>query len=85
MHPHDITRRFIVGSEDGGIGWDKTYWLIFTDKGEMVVRTIKDYSQDYKTPDVDEIEPKDFDKFTVNGISLRLLVLEKLQKILPAS
>ena len=85
MHPHDIVRCYAVASADGGIGWDETYNLIFTDKGELVVRVIRDYSQDYKTPDVREIEPKDFAAVKVGGVSLRDLVLKKLAEILPNS
>ncbi len=85
LHPHDILKRYILGSIDGGIAWDESYALVFTEKGEMVVRVTRDYSQDYKTPDVREIEPADWDALLIGGESLRILVVKKLREILPTS
>ena len=76
-------RKYYLSSEDGGIAWDKTYSLVFTFDAQMRVLIVKEFEQPYKTPDVEEVQPKDFDRHTVRGIPLREIVLNKLDEILP--
>lgn len=82
-YPGDFLRQFYLTTEDGGIGWDRNYYLVFTRGGGMFVRTIKEYEQPYKTPDIHEIPPADFKTHTVSGTSLDQLVARKLDEILP--
>jgi hypothetical protein len=49
----------------------------------MFVRSVKDYEQPYKTPDIHEIFPSDFKSVVVNGTSLDQIVARKLKEILP--
>ena len=81
--PSDFIRQFYLGSEDGGIASDTSYHLVFTTDGRMFVRSVKDYEQPYKTPDIHEIFPPAFPTITINGTSLAQLVPMKLQEILP--
>lgn len=74
-------RQYSLASEDSA-AWDKTYKLVFTEEGEMFVRLIKQYEQIYKTPDIQDIQSSEFDKFIVSGKQLRELVADKLRAIL---
>jgi hypothetical protein len=76
-------RKYQLASEDGGMAWDKTYSLVFTHNAEMRVLVVKQFEQPFKTPDVDEVEPKDFSRYAVGGRSLKDLVLQKLHELLP--
>ena len=81
--PTDFIRQFYLASEDGGIASDTSYYLVFTTDGRMFVRSVKDFEQPYKTPDIHEIFPPAFPTITINGTSLAQLVAKKLQEILP--
>ena len=81
--PTEFIRQYYLASEDGGIASDTSYHLVFTADGRMFVRSVKDYEQPYKTPDIHEIFPPAFPTTTVNGTSLAQLVAQKLQEILP--
>ena len=76
-------RKYFLASEDGGIAWDKSYSLVFSFDGHMRVLVIKQYEQPYKTPDVEEIDPESFDRLKIDGVSLKEIVLSKLNDILP--
>lgn len=65
------------------MAWDKTYYLVFSVEGRMFVRVVKEFEQDYKTPDIHEIYPEDFSKTIINGSPLSEVVARKLQEILP--
>lgn len=80
---NSFLRQFKLASEDGGIAWDKIYCLVFTTNGQMFVRVIKEYEQPYKTPDIYDIYPTEFQNTKINGILLSKLVADKLQEILP--
>ncbi len=75
-------RQYSLASEDSR-GWDKTYKLVFTGDGQMFVRSIKQYEQIYKTPDIQDILPADFNNIVVGGVMLSELVTNKLEEILP--
>jgi hypothetical protein len=59
------------------------YTLVFNEQAEMVVEEYRDYNQPFNEDRVTLIRPEKFDEYTVNGISLRQLVLKKLEEILP--
>jgi hypothetical protein len=79
----NFIRQYSLASEDGGIAWDKNYKLVFTRDGQMFVQSIKQYEQIYKTPEIKEILPSDFNKISVNGEILSEIVAKKLEEILP--
>jgi hypothetical protein len=82
-HPSSFLRQFYLTTEDGGIGWNKTYHLVFTAGGGMFVRVVKDFEQPNKTPDIHEIYPPDFAKTVIAHTPLDHLVAKKVQDILP--
>jgi hypothetical protein len=57
------------------------YTLIFNDQGEMVVEEYRDFGPPFYKDSVTVIPPEKFDNYTVNGTSLRQLVLKKLEEI----
>ena len=76
-------RKYRLVSEDGGMAWDQTYSLVFTFDGQMRVLVVKQFEQPYKTPDIHELAPSEFGRYSVNGTSLKDIVLAKLDEILP--
>jgi len=82
-YPANFLRVYFLTTEDGGLAWDKSYYLVFTNDGCMFVRTVKDYEQPYKTPDIHEIYPPDFKTVILGGTPLDHIVAKKLQEILP--
>ncbi len=81
----DFIRQFHLAYEDGGIGWDIDYYLVFTNDGQMFVRSVKRYEQPNKTPDIHEFYPNDFKTTLHNGSPLSQLVARRLKEILPVS
>jgi hypothetical protein len=81
MHPHDIIWRLAIAHEDGGLAWNRTYYLVLTDTGTFAIRAIQSYEQPYKTPDVAEIEPAAFGSTKINGVALREILIENLRKL----
>ena len=64
------------------------YTLLFDDRARMVVKEYRSFNQpfeDLKEHSTIVIPPDSFDNHTVNGSPLRLLVLKKLEDILPPS
>ena len=49
------------------------------------VRIVKDYTQDYKTPDITEVEIREIGDISLNGFPLRQLVRMKLDQVLAPS
>jgi hypothetical protein len=82
MKEKQYLRKMFIGSEDTS-GSVIFFSLAFTLDGQMVVVRKKDYDQQYTTPDISEIEPKEFHKFNVDGVPLTRLVVEHLEKIIP--
>ena len=83
--PFDILRRYYLTSEDRGIAGDTEYALVFTARGEMVVRVTIRHEQQYKTPDIHDIAARDFASTIVNRVPLLQIVIEKLNELLPKS
>lgn len=66
-------------------GTEIWYSLIFDENGNMAVEEYHDFNQPYKSDRVTDISPENFDKYEVNGVPLRTLVINKLKEILPKS
>lgn len=81
----DTLRSYYLTSEDRGTAGDTRYMLVFTTRGELVVRMTKSRDHQYGSPDVQDIPARDFSRVTVAGRSLLQLVLHKLNEILPSS
>ncbi|HUA67401.1 MAG TPA: hypothetical protein VMA13_02530 [Candidatus Saccharimonadales bacterium] len=75
-----MIRKYQLTSE-----WETDYTLIFDDNGKMFVNEYKDFEQPYKNPRSMDIPPENFGNFTVNGKTLKELVVKKLEQILPPS
>ena len=84
-HSIDVLRRYYLTSEDRGVAGDTEYALVFTRRGEMVVRVTKHHEQQYKTPATHDIPARDFASTTVNHVPLLQIVIEKLNELLPKS
>jgi hypothetical protein len=70
----------MVGSEDRPTS-THMYSLAFKENGDMVVLFKRDYDDAYRKPDEYEILPSEFDKYVVDGVPLRKLVVEKLKSV----
>ncbi len=85
-HPDDdLLRQYYLTSDDRGAAGDIRYVLVFTKGGEMVVRMTRSHEQQYKSPEVQDIPPRDFQRISIAGKSLLQWVLQKLVEILPSS
>lgn len=82
--PSTFLRQFHLTSVDGGMAWDMNYNLVFASDGRMFVRIAKTFEQPYTTPDIHEIDPRDFSKISVEGVPLHQIVARKLNEILPS-
>ena len=80
-----MIREYHLASEDLGVEGDSTYTLVFTENGEMRVSIARHFKAQYRTPETHSLEPKDFDRISVDERSLRELVIDKLATILPHS
>lgn len=69
-----------ISQPGGTIIW---YTLIFNERGELAVEEYYDLDQPYKNDRSTDISPENFDKYQVNGVPLRELVIKKLKEILP--
>jgi hypothetical protein len=59
------------------------FTLMFDENGRMFVEIYRDYEQPHKKPISTYVQPEEFEKYTVGEISLKEVVVKKLQEILP--
>ena len=59
------------------------YKLIFDENGCMYVEIFRDFEQPYKRPRATNVYPEQFDRFTVGNRTLKQLVVNELDAILP--
>ena len=78
-HPYDIIERHDLISEDGGIAWDRDWYLMRLTGGKMVVRSVKSYDGN-KTPDINQFEEDVWETTIVQGKTLAELVKAKREK-----
>jgi len=79
-----MIREYPIGSETKPGGDTIWFTLIFDEQGEMYVEMCHDFNQPAKNDKMTHLRAENFDKFTVNGVSLRQLVVRKLSEILPS-
>jgi hypothetical protein len=81
-----MIRRYDLASYhvDSAGGGETTicYALLFDDHGDMLVEEHRRY-EPFQQDSLSLIRPAQFDNYTIAGVSLRQLVLKKLQEILP--
>ena len=78
-------RQFLLASEDRPTS-THFYSLAFKNNGELVVVHKRDFSDACRSKtEKNEISAGQFRKHTVNNVSLKDLVVEKLKEILPNS
>jgi hypothetical protein len=80
-----MIRKYFLDSESKPGGTDISYSLIFDNQGNMLVEEHQDFDQPYKKDRFAQLNSANFDNFKVNGISLKELVVKKLNEILPPS
>jgi hypothetical protein len=80
-----MLKKYHLGSIRKSDGLRIWYHLVFCKTGEMLVEETYDFDQPYKNHKINAIPPQDFDKYELNGKSLRRLVADKLVEILPPS
>jgi hypothetical protein len=76
----DLTAFFIDSGGRGGT--TIRYALVFDERGEMLVEEHR-LHEPFQQDSLSQIRPAQFDNYTIAGVSLRQLVLKKLQEILP--
>lgn len=77
-------RQFYIGGEEHTIRDDESYYLIFNRSGEMFVRVHYSPNKQYGRASWGQpIQPADFKKHSIEGISLDRVVAEFLDKTLP--
>lgn len=78
-------RQFLLASEDRPTS-THFYSLAFKNNGELVVIHKRDFNDvNHRKTEKHEISAGQFRKHTVNNVSLKNLVVEKLEEILPKS
>lgn len=83
-HKEYLLASFIVESAGGrDAGTIISYTLVFNDQAEMLVQERRQFQSPFKTDASIFIPPEQFDKYSINGISLRRVVATKLDEILP--
>ena len=74
---------FHVDSTQGPNGTKIDYTLVFNERSEMRVEECRTYNDPFQADTVLQIESKQFDNYSVEGVPLRELVRKKLEQILP--
>jgi hypothetical protein len=85
MQRENLIRSFPLDSINKPGGTEIFYSLIFDESGNMAVEEFYDFDQPHKSGRAMFIAPEDFDKYEVNRVPLRNLVVNKLKEILPIS